>query len=394
MVVEAVVAELWNDSLLLEHCELQLSFDEPQHLVVWCFDQLVCLSVVLEQQLLEFLDERLWWKNNICVDFWWRNSFSPLFLYTEFLLICSMYFPNRFIFATLLLICSLVSSVSALEITPISSENGVVLSSVRDEKYAKNSKVYLLETNLLSGATIDSSATMVDVSDMQSPGFMLRPLVSSVTSKAPIAASLCDPKDKIVDAWVQVASHLDLMSTSRAPFALLNGQFFGNYYALQPGYTSRLAFGVFEDGDTLSLWYGRIESYRKKILTISSKGARIQWYKLSNAYALKWEIGSLAIVGLHPLANKDSRSESNLGRVYAGVGGAKIRGGWSSRVYFLVATGIEEREAFAILRKAWARETMMLDGGWSTQLWAAGQSRIASSRPIPHAIAIFPNQKQ
>ena len=90
-----------------------------------------------------------------------------------------MYFPNRFIFATLLLICSLVSSVSALEITPISSENGVVLS---------------------SGATIDSSATMVDVSDMQSPGFMLRPLVSSVTSKAPIAASLCDPKDKIVDA--------------------------------------------------------------------------------------------------------------------------------------------------------------------------------------------------
>ncbi len=52
---------------------------------------------------------------------------------------------------------------------------------------------------------------------------------------------------------MQVASHLDLMSTSRAPFALLNGQFFGNYYALQPGYTSRLAFGVFEDGDTLSL---------------------------------------------------------------------------------------------------------------------------------------------
>lgn len=55
------------------------------------------------------------------------------------------------------------------------------------------------------------------------------------------------------------------------PFALLNGQFFGNYYALQPGYTSRLAFGVFDDGDALSLGYGRIESYRKKILTISSK---------------------------------------------------------------------------------------------------------------------------
>lgn len=35
MVAEAVgVAELWNDSLLLEHCELQLSFDELQHLAV------------------------------------------------------------------------------------------------------------------------------------------------------------------------------------------------------------------------------------------------------------------------------------------------------------------------------------------------------------------------
>lgn len=111
-----------------------------------------------------------------------------------------MYFSNRVIFTTLAIFLFQITSVSALEITPISSENGVVLSSVRDEKYAKNSKVYLLETNLLSGATIDSSATMVDVSDMQSPGFMLRPLVSSVTSKAPIAASLCDPKDKIVDA--------------------------------------------------------------------------------------------------------------------------------------------------------------------------------------------------
>ncbi|MCA9378436.1 hypothetical protein KC711_06180 [Candidatus Peregrinibacteria bacterium] len=111
-----------------------------------------------------------------------------------------MYFSNRIIFAMLLLLCSLVSSVSALEITPISSENGVLLSSVHDDKYAKNSKVYLLEANLLNGATIDSSATMVDTSNMQSPGFMLRPLVSSVTSKAPIAASLCDPKDKIVDA--------------------------------------------------------------------------------------------------------------------------------------------------------------------------------------------------
>ena len=111
-----------------------------------------------------------------------------------------MYFSNRVIFTTLAIFLFQITSVSALEITPISSENGVVLSSVRDEKYAKNSKVYLLETNLLSGATIDSSATMVDVSDIQSPGFMLRPLVSSVTSKAPIAASLCDPKDKIVDA--------------------------------------------------------------------------------------------------------------------------------------------------------------------------------------------------
>lgn len=300
-----------------------------------------------------------------------------------------MHFLNRIIFATFFFLCSTVSSVSALEIIPISSENGVLLSSVRDDKYAKNSKVYLVETNLASGATIRSSATLVDDQNAQSPGFMLRPLVSSVTSKAPIAASLCDPKDKIVNAWVQVASHLDLMSTSRTPFALLNGQFFGNYYALQPGYTSRLAFGVFQDGDVLSLGYGRIEAYRKKILTISSKWARIQWYKLSNAYALKWETGSLAIVGLHPLANKDSRSESNLGRVYVGVGGAKIRGGWSSKIYFLVATGIEEREAFAILRKAWARETMMLDGGWSTQIWAAGQSRISSSRPIPHAIALF-----
>ena len=70
---------------------------------------------------------------------------------------------------------------------------------------------------------------------------------------------------------MQVASHLDLASTSKIPFALMNGQFFGNYYALQSGYTSRLAFGVFENGDTLSLGYGRIESYRKKILTISSK---------------------------------------------------------------------------------------------------------------------------
>ena len=68
-----------------------------------------------------------------------------------------------------------------------------------------------------------------------------------------------------------MASHLDLASTSRIPFALLNGQFFGNYYALQSGYTARLSFGVFQDGDVLSLGYGRIESYRKKILTISSK---------------------------------------------------------------------------------------------------------------------------
>lgn len=110
-----------------------------------------------------------------------------------------MRFLNRIMLAAFFPLCSTVSSVSALEITPISSENGVVLSSVRDEKYTKNSKVYLLEVNLASGATIDSSATMVDVSDIQSPGFMLRPLVSSATSKAPIAASLCDPKDKIVE---------------------------------------------------------------------------------------------------------------------------------------------------------------------------------------------------
>lgn len=94
---------------------------------------------------------------------------------------------------------------------------------------------------------------MVDTDVSLSPGFMLRPLASSVISKAPIATSLCDPKDKTLDNGVQVASHLDLMSTTKAPFALLNGQFFGNYYALQSGYTSRLAFGVFENGDTLSL---------------------------------------------------------------------------------------------------------------------------------------------
>ena len=111
-----------------------------------------------------------------------------------------MYFPNRIISTAFFLLCSTVSSVSALEITLISSGNGVILSSVRDEKYAKNSKVYLVETKLASGATIRSSATMVDASNAQSPGFMLRPLVSSVTSKAPIAASLCDPKDKIVNA--------------------------------------------------------------------------------------------------------------------------------------------------------------------------------------------------
>lgn len=110
-----------------------------------------------------------------------------------------MYFLNRIIFATFFVCCFTVISVSALEITPISSENGTILSSIHDEKYTKTSKVYLVETNLASGATIRSSATLVDNQNAQSPGFMLRPLVSSATSKAPIAASLCDPKDKIVE---------------------------------------------------------------------------------------------------------------------------------------------------------------------------------------------------
>ena len=110
-----------------------------------------------------------------------------------------MCFLSRIIFATFFALYATVISVSALEITPISSESGTLLSSVHDEKYTKNSKIYLLEVNLASGATIRSSATVVDMSNMQSPGFMLRPLVSSVTSKAPIAVSLCDPKDKIVE---------------------------------------------------------------------------------------------------------------------------------------------------------------------------------------------------
>lgn len=75
-------------------------------------------------------------------------------MYTKFLLIFSMYFLNRIIFATFFVLCPTVSSLSALEITPISSENGTILSSIHDQKYAKNSKVYLLEANLANGATI------------------------------------------------------------------------------------------------------------------------------------------------------------------------------------------------------------------------------------------------
>lgn len=36
-----------------------------------------------------------------------------------------------------------------------------------------------------------------------------------------------------------------------------------------------------------------------------------------------------------------------------------------------------------------ARETLMLDGGGSTQLMVGGESLIASSRPIPHALGIY-----
>lgn len=171
---------------------------------------------------------------------------------------------------------------------------------------------------------------------------------------------------------------------------LTNGQFFldtRNGARVDP---TELAFPVKSKGVILSEGYERWKFRgRRAMLEIWPGG----WATISpfSGFALYRSAAPQIMVGLSESASV--RSFEELGRTYFGI--VDDDGDGLSEILLLYsATAVTQDTAVTTLRAFGARETMMLDGGGSTQLMCDGQSYIFRARSLPQTIATFPAQPE
>lgn len=170
-----------------------------------------------------------------------------------------------------------------------------------------------------------------------------------------------------------------------AVLCLANGQFFldtRNGARVDP---TELAFPVKSNGVILSEGYERWKfRSRKVMLEIWPNRATISPY---SGFALYSSTAPQIMVGLSESARV--RSLEALGRTYLGIVDGDGDGAHEILLFYS-ATAATQATAVATLRAFGADETVMLDGGGSTQLICQGDTYIFRARPLPQTIATVP----
>ncbi len=176
----------------------------------------------------------------------------------------------------------------------------------------------------------------------------------------------------IQDFWNTLSSEF-----SQA-FCVSNGQFF--FMQESP---TRLPFPLKVDGELISDGYADQEFIGEKLLlAIWSDHAEIIPLTKEILYSTS---APDILGGLSKTANKAGKHFT--GRTFIGLDDPDNDGRYQHILLFNTKTA-RQVDAIAVLNSFGADQTMMLDGGGSTQLLCQGKSLIASDRYIPQALGI------
>jgi hypothetical protein len=176
----------------------------------------------------------------------------------------------------------------------------------------------------------------------------------------------------IQDFWNTLSSEF-----SQA-FCISNGQFF--FMQESP---TRLPFPLKVDGEIISDGYADQEFIGEKLLlAIWSDHAEIIPLTKENLYSTS---APDILGGLSETANKAGKHFT--GRTFIGLDDPDNDGRYQHILLFNTKTA-RQVDAIAVLNSFGVDQTMMLDGGGSTQLLCQGESLISSDRYIPQALGV------